>query len=129
MNLLQALSKLPELTPPLGAVYDSPPSAPPRGAYAVVSDISDVAARTALDYQDRQVAVLVSLYGAEGGTLGSIRPLVTRMRELYRVITSHPGFPPIAGVTLGPTLPPVIDPVTKRPLAGVRFLISYRSKT
>ena len=127
MNLLQALSKIPKLTPSLGAVYDAPPVAPPKGAYAVVSDISDVAISTALDYQDRQVTVLVSIYGAEGGTLGSIRPLVTRVRELYRVITSHPGFPPIAGVLLGPTLPPAFDPQTKRPFAGVRFLISYRS--
>ncbi|MCY1703636.1 hypothetical protein [Deinococcus sp. SL84] len=129
MNLLQALSALPELTAPLGGVYDSVPLSPPRGPYAVVSDISDVVTRQGFDHQDRQSTVLVTIYGAEQGTLGSLRPLWRSVRELGSAITSHPGLPPIGGCLLGPVLPPTFDPVTKRPYAGVRFLITYRSVT
>lgn len=133
MNLLQALSALPELTAPLGGVYDSVPLSPPRGPYAVVSDISDVVTRQGFDHQDRQSTVLVTIYGAapdaagQPQPLGSLRPLWRSVRELGSVITSHPGLPPIAGCTLAATLPPTHDPVTKRPYAGVRFLIPYRS--
>lgn len=127
MNLLQALSQLNELKPPLGQVLDHVPASAPRGSYAVVSDISDVATDTRMEYQDRQTTVLVTIYGPEGGALGNLRPLWRDVRELGSVITSHPGLPAIGSCMLGATLPPTFDPDTKRPLAGVRYLITYRS--
>lgn len=134
MNVAQAITQLLPTLDPIRDIHEARPTPTPAGPYAVISTLTDgqsgatfyresASGRSA---QVRAVTLLVTLYGAEGWKLADLNDLFTPLRaELADLVTEHPGYPPLRGVTRGPVLPPTPDSDTKRPLAGVRLICTY----
>jgi hypothetical protein len=127
VNVAQALETIPGLL----NVLDRSPDAPPAGAYAVVSELTEGISRQQFRQQGvssdlKELTVLVTLYGAEGSEKADLRPLWLAAKKAQDQITRSPGIPYLIGVQLGPALPPTFDADARRPMAGVRFILNYR---
>lgn len=134
MNALRLLNTLPDLRVHLNVnpVYDRPPDSPPRGPYAVVTELSEGVTR---DYhaqadgtapREQTVTTLITLYGAEQAPLSALRTLYRQAQDLTptRLLDGTP----VAGLAgRGPHLPVRFDPTTKRPWAAVRVTLKYRT--
>ncbi|WP_407570730.1 hypothetical protein [Deinococcus altitudinis] len=115
----------------VGAASDSSPNTAPATAYAVISELTEGISRPMFDQGGKpsalkEMTVLVTLYGAEGSVKADLRPVWLAVKRLQGQITSHPGIPHLIGQRLGASLPPSIDPASKRPMAGIQFILNYR---
>lgn len=132
MNVAQALAQLFPTLVPARDIHEARPTPLPTGAFWVISELTDAARR---DYypeangarpQERTLTLLITLYGKEGWTLSDLRPIWQAARaSLANLVTEHPGYPPLRGVTRGAVLPPTPDSDTRRPLAAVRLICVY----
>lgn len=128
MNVYQAVQSLPALAQ---TTYDATPAAPPAGPYAVVSLLTEGINRQLFTDGGRpsaikELTVLVTLWGIEGAALADLMPLWAQVKRLQGQITSHPGLASLHGVLPGPAIPPMLDRPAARPMAAVRFVLTYR---
>lgn len=134
MNAAQAITQLLPSLDPTRDIHEARPTPTPAGPYAVISTLTD--GQTGPDLyresaggrsaQVRAVTLLVTLYGAEGWKLTDLNTLFSPLRaSLADLVTEHPGYPPMRGVTRGAVLPPTPDSDTRRPLAAVRLICTY----
>jgi hypothetical protein len=115
----------------VGAAFDSTPNVAPASAYAVISELTEGVKTPMFDQGGvpsdiKALTVLVTLYGAEGSVKADLRPVWLAVKQLQSKVASHPGIPHLYSCRLGAALPPSIDQPSKRPLAGVQFVLTYR---
>ena len=111
--------------------FDSTPNAAPATAYAVISELTEGVSRAQFDQGGKpsnlkELTVLVTLYGAESDVKADLRPIWLAVKRLQGQMTSHPGIPHLIGQRLGAGLPPSINQASKRPMAGIQFILNYR---
>ena len=128
MNVQQALETLPGLA---ATVYDHTPDPQPSGLYAVVSELIEGTTRrffsgpTGAPHSLKEMTVLITVWGAEGGDKADLRPTWLAAKALQGKITEHPGIPRLIGIRPGPAMPPTFDRDEQRVMAGVRFILNY----
>lgn len=115
----------------VGTAFDSTPNVAPSPVYAVISELTEGISRPMFNQNSKpsalkELTVLVTLYGAEGSVKADLRPVWLAVKRLQGQFTSHPGIPRLIGQRLGASLPPSIDPASKRPMAGIQFILNYR---
>ncbi|GGN44132.1 hypothetical protein [Deinococcus daejeonensis] len=132
MNTAQALAQLFPTLVPTRDIHEARPTPLPADAFWAVSELADAARRDfypepgGIKPQERTLTLLITLYGKEGWTLSDLRPFWQAARaNLANLVTEHPGYPPLRGVTRGAVLPPTPDSDTRRPLAAVRLICTY----
>ncbi|GGK11725.1 hypothetical protein GCM10008955_01200 [Deinococcus malanensis] len=132
MNTAQALQALFPTLDPVRYIHEERPKPMPQDAFFVISNLSD--GETGRFYpradghkaQQRELIVLVTLFGREGWKLADLKPWFVPLRSrLADLVTEHPGYPPLRGVNRGLVIPPTSDSDTRRPLASVRLICKY----